>query len=75
MQRIARHRRVYAAVSYSMPVQVHALNISITTLKEAGTLIDHAQAGVFFGATNHDVAQVVGAGYGVPAQTGHEGHH
>ena len=32
--------------------------------------LDAAQTGVFLGATIHDVAQVVGAGYGVSAATG-----
>jgi uncharacterized integral membrane protein (TIGR00698 family) len=32
--------------------------------------LDHVQAGLFLGATIHDVAQVVGAGYIVSAQTG-----
>jgi BolA protein len=42
LQRIARHRLVYAAVSDWMPELVHALNIIAMTLEEAGTLIDHA---------------------------------
>jgi len=42
LQRIARHRLVYAAVSDWMPVRVHALNIIAMTLEEAGTLNDHA---------------------------------
>ena len=42
LQRIARHRLVYAAVSDWMPERVHALNIIAMTLDEAGTLIDHA---------------------------------
>ena len=42
LQRIARHRLVYDAVSDWMPVRVHALNIIAMTLEEAGTLIDHA---------------------------------
>ena len=32
--------------------------------------LSHAQAGFFLGATIHDVAQVVGAGYSVSGQTG-----
>ncbi|MDO8325185.1 MAG: putative sulfate exporter family transporter [Phenylobacterium sp.] len=32
--------------------------------------LTHTQAGVFLGATIHDVAQVVGAGYGVSKETG-----
>jgi uncharacterized integral membrane protein (TIGR00698 family) len=37
----------------------------------AGVLgLDHAHAGVFLGGTIHDVAQVVGAGYTISAQTG-----
>ena len=32
--------------------------------------MDHHQSGVFLGATIHDVAQVVGAGYSVSAETG-----
>ena len=32
--------------------------------------LTHAQTGVFLGATIHDVAQVVGAGYGVSKETG-----
>jgi uncharacterized integral membrane protein (TIGR00698 family) len=32
--------------------------------------LDPQQAGVFLGATIHDVAQVVGAGYGMSAETG-----
>ena len=41
LQRIARHRLVYDAVSDWMPERVHALNIITMTLEEAGTLIDH----------------------------------
>jgi uncharacterized integral membrane protein (TIGR00698 family) len=36
----------------------------------AATGLDHRQAGVFLGATIHDVAQVVGAGYSVSQETG-----
>jgi len=36
LQRIARHRLVYDAVSDWMPVRVHALNIIAMTLEEAG---------------------------------------
>ncbi|HXF78339.1 MAG TPA: putative sulfate exporter family transporter [Usitatibacter sp.] len=36
----------------------------------ATTGLDHRQAGVFLGATIHDVAQVVGAGYSVSQETG-----
>jgi len=36
LQRIARHRLVYAAVSDWMPARVHALNIIAMTLEEAG---------------------------------------
>ena len=32
--------------------------------------LDHKQAGVFIGGTIHDVAQVVGAGYTISAETG-----
>lgn len=32
--------------------------------------LDHRQAGIFLGGTIHDVAQVVGAGYSVSAETG-----
>ena len=32
--------------------------------------LDHVRAGVFLGGTIHDVAQVVGAGYSVSAETG-----
>lgn len=32
--------------------------------------LDHTNAGIFFGATIHDVAQVVGAGYTVSPETG-----
>jgi uncharacterized integral membrane protein (TIGR00698 family) len=32
--------------------------------------LDHAQAGFFLGATIHDVAQVVGAGYSISEETG-----
>ena len=42
LQRIAKHRLVYDAVSDWMPVRVHALNIIAMTLEEAGTIIDHA---------------------------------
>ena len=42
LQRIARHRLVYDAVSDWMPARVHALNIIAMTLEEAGTPIDHA---------------------------------
>ncbi|MFX8059742.1 putative sulfate exporter family transporter, partial [Acinetobacter baumannii] len=34
------------------------------------TGLDHHQAGVFIGATIHDVAQVVGAGYAISPETG-----
>lgn len=40
------------------PMAVHALNL------------DPAQAGIFLGATIHDVAQVVGAGYSISRETG-----
>jgi len=36
LQRIARHRLVYSAVSDWMPDRVHALNIIAMTLEEAG---------------------------------------
>ncbi len=36
----------------------------------AGFGMDHHQSGVFLGATIHDVAQVVGAGYSVSTETG-----
>ena len=36
----------------------------------ATTGLDHREAGVFLGATIHDVAQVVGAGYSVSQETG-----
>lgn len=36
LQRIARHRLVYNAVSDWMPERVHALNIIAMTLEEAG---------------------------------------
>ena len=36
LQRIARHRLVYDAVSDWMPARVHALNIIAMTLEEAG---------------------------------------
>ena len=36
LQRIARHRLVYDAVSDWMPERVHALNIMVITLEEAG---------------------------------------
>ena len=42
LQRIARHRLVYDAVSDWMPARVRALNIIAMTPEEAGTLIDHA---------------------------------
>lgn len=45
-----------AMVTY--PMLVHALDLSPT------------QAGIFLGATIHDVAQVVGAGYGMSQETG-----
>ena len=32
--------------------------------------LDHREAGIFLGGTIHDVAQVVGAGYGVSGETG-----
>jgi len=34
------------------------------------TGLDHHQAGIFIGATIHDVAQVVGAGYAISPETG-----
>jgi len=40
LQRIARHRLVYDAVSDWMPVRVHALNIVAMTLEEARALVD-----------------------------------
>jgi len=40
LQRIARHRLVYDAVSDWMPARVHALNIVAMTLEEAGALVD-----------------------------------
>ena len=42
LQRIARHRLVYDAVSDWLPPRVHALNIIAMTPEDAGTLIDHA---------------------------------
>jgi len=42
LQRIARHRLVYDAVSDWMPARVHALNIIAMTPEETGTHIDHA---------------------------------
>jgi len=36
LQRIARHRLVYGALSDWMPERVHALNIITMTLEEAG---------------------------------------
>ena len=42
LQRIAKHRLVYDAVSDWMPARVHALNIIAMTLEEAGSVIDHA---------------------------------
>ncbi len=41
LQRIARHRLVYAAVSDWMPERVHALNIIAMTLEETARLADH----------------------------------
>jgi len=42
LQRIARHRLVYDAVSDWMPARVHALNIIAMTPEETGALINHA---------------------------------
>ena len=42
LQRIARHRLIYAAVSDWMPERVHALNIIAMTLEETARLADHA---------------------------------
>jgi uncharacterized integral membrane protein (TIGR00698 family) len=39
-------------------------------LEASATGLSHHQAGVFIGATIHDVAQVVGAGYGMSKETG-----
>ncbi len=39
LQRIARHRLIYAAVSDWMPGRVHALNIIAMTPQEAATLV------------------------------------
>jgi len=39
-------------------------------LASAALGLDHRAAGIFFGGTIHDVAQVVGAGYGVSGETG-----
>ena len=54
--------------------------VGVTTLSTIAMVIypliaaavgfDHSQTGVFLGATIHDVAQVVGAGYGVSKETG-----
>ena len=41
LQRIARHRLVYAAVSDWMPERVHAVNIIAMTLEETARLADH----------------------------------
>ena len=42
LQRIARHRLVYYAVSDWMPARVHALNIIAMTLEEAGPCTDRS---------------------------------
>lgn len=54
--------------------------VSVTTLSSIAMIVypliavalglDRSQAGVFLGATIHDVAQVIGAGYSVSARTG-----
>lgn len=54
--------------------------VSVTTLSSIAMIVypllgaalglDRTQAGVFLGTTIHDVAQVIGAGYSVSAQTG-----
>jgi uncharacterized integral membrane protein (TIGR00698 family) len=46
------------------------LAMIVYPLLVATTGLDHRQAGVFLGATIHDVAQVVGAGYSVSPETG-----
>lgn len=54
--------------------------IAVTTLSTMAMIVyplisnylglDYSQAGIFFGATIHDVAQVVGAGYSISDETG-----
>jgi len=51
-------------------VTLSSVAMIVYPLIAAAIGLDHTQAGVFLGATIHDVAQVVGAGYGVSAQTG-----
>ena len=51
-------------------VTLSSVAMIVYPLIAAAIGLDHTQAGVFLGATIHDVAQVVGAGYSVSAQTG-----
>jgi len=51
-------------------VTLSSVAMIVYPLIAAATGLDHTQAGVFLGATIHDVAQVVGAGYSVSVQTG-----
>ena len=51
-------------------VTLSSVAMIVYPLIAAAIGLDHIQAGVFLGATIHDVAQVVGAGYSVSAQTG-----
>ena len=51
-------------------VTLSSVAMIVYPLIAAAMRLDHTQAGVFLGATIHDVAQVVGAGYSVSAQTG-----
>jgi len=51
-------------------VTLSSVAMIVYPLIAAAIGLDHPQAGVFLGATIHDVAQVIGAGYSVSAQTG-----
>jgi uncharacterized integral membrane protein (TIGR00698 family) len=51
-------------------VTLSSVAMIVYPLIAAAMRLDHTQTGVFLGATIHDVAQVVGAGYSVSVQTG-----
>jgi uncharacterized integral membrane protein (TIGR00698 family) len=75
------------AISSVLPKNEHSERntiftvIAVTTLSTLAMILypiianvlglDHTQSGIFFGATIHDVVQVVGAGYSVSDESGH----
>jgi uncharacterized integral membrane protein (TIGR00698 family) len=69
---LPRHPHAERDASFTV-IGVTALStIAMIVYPMVGALfhLDHGSLGVFLGATIHDVAQVVGAGYGVSLQTG-----